>query len=268
MPEVLQNYAWTELWHPGVLLFVLTVQAAYLIVIGPLRRRLRLGPPATGGQVACFLGGVALIYVAEGTPIHVLAEGYLFSVHMLQHVIITVLFPPLILLGTPAWLLRPLLRYRSVAAVARQLTRPVAALVIFNLIYSIWHLPVLYSSALYHHGIHMIQHSLLVPTALLMWWPLLSPLPELPRLYEGGQLLYIFLLSVSQIAVFGIITFADDPLYAPYIAAPRVWGLSALVDQQIAGVIMKVLGGFVMTLTLTIVFFRWAAKQEQESRET
>jgi putative membrane protein len=264
MADILHLHTWDDLWHPWVLLFSAAVTVGYLYAIGPLRRSRNLGEPVSGWQAASFLGALWLIYLAEGTPVHLLAENYLFSAHMLQHVILTVFMPPLLLMGTPPWMLRPLLRVRRLAAVMRQLTRPLPALVLFNLIYSIWHMPVLYSSAVSSHAIHMVQHALLVPTAVLMWWPLLSPLPELPRLYEGAQLLYIFGVSVSQIAVFGIITFAEEAIYPPYVAAPRVWGIDPLVDQQVAGIIMKVLGGFIMTLALTIIFFRWAAKAEQE----
>lgn len=266
MPDILQYYSWSELWYPGVLLFILSVQAGYLFLIGPLRRKHSLGPPVPTARMISFLVGVFLVYVAEGTPIHVISENYLFSVHMVQHTILTSFFPPLVLLGMPDWMLRPLLRPRWLKAFLTFLTRPVTALALFNLIYSIWHLPVLYSTALYKHEIHMVQHALLVPTALLLWWPILSPLPELPRLSDLGQMFYVFLWSVAQMAVFGLITFAEEAHYAPYVAAPRLWGIDPIVDQQIAGVIMNVIGGLIGLVVLGIIFFRWAARSEREGQ--
>lgn len=265
MPPELRTFAFTDLWHPGVLLSVFLVMDAYLLAIGPLRRRLGWGPPVPAGKVAAFLAAMATVYLAEGTPVHELSEHFLFSVHMLQHVLITTVFPPLLLIGLPDWMVRPLFRTRAALAVGRVLFHPVPALLTFNVVYSLWHLPFFYDSALYNHYVHMLQHALLVPTAILMWWPLLSPLPELGRLHEGLQIVYIFLVSVAQLAVFGVVTFAEDVLYAKYANAPRVWGIAAHVDQQLAGIVMKLSGAAVFTLLLGLVFARWAAREEAAS---
>lgn len=263
MPAELRAFPFDELWHPGVLLFVFLVMDAYLLAIGPLRRRYRWGPPVPAGKVAAFLAGIFSIYVAEGTPIHVLSEHFLFSVHMLQHVLLTSVMPVLVLMGLPDWMVRPLVRPRLALRVARVLTHPVVALLAFNLIYSFWHFPIFYDTALYRHEVHMLQHALLVFSVFLMWWPILSPLPELPRLHEGFQIVYMFLVAVAQLAMFGMVTFAEDVLYTKYANAPRIWGIPAQVDQQLAGAVMKLLGGAVFTLFLGTIFFRWAAREER-----
>lgn len=266
MPPELRVFASSDLWHPGVLLFVFLVIDAYLLAAGPLRRRYNWGPPVPKGKVAAFILGMLAVYIAEGTPIHELSEHFLFSVHMVQHVLLTAVMPPLLLVGTPDWMLRPLLRPRAVRAVAKVLVHPVPALLLFNLVYSLWHLPFFYDSALYNHYVHMFQHALLVPLSFLMWWPMLSPLPELPRVHEGVQILYIFLLAVAQLAVFGIVTFADVVLYTKYANAPRVWGVSAHHDQQMAGIVMKLSGSAIFTLFLGLIFFRWARREEEPAR--
>lgn len=248
-------------WWPEVLTLLLGLTAIYLLAIGPVRRRYFPHQRVASRQVAYFLSGVGAIYLAEGTPLHALAESYLFSAHMVQHVLLTTCAPLLFLLGTPAWLWRQLLRPRCVRAAARVLTHPVVAALAFNVIYAIWHLPELYDAALFNHDIHILQHMVLIPTAMMMWWPLLSPLPELPRLTPPAQMLYLFVLSLSQLAIFGPVTFSREVLYATYAAAPRLWGISPLLDQQLSGVIMKLSGAGVFLLLLGYVFFQWAARE-------
>ena len=169
-----------------------------------------------------FCLGLWTVYLSEGTPIHIMSELYLFSVHMVQHTLLTMVMPPLILLGTPEWALRPLLRRPWAKRILRTLVHPVPALLLFNLIYSIWHLPVLYQAILLYHWFHAVQHAILVATALLMWWPVCSPTRELPPLSEPGQMVYVFLAGLAQIAAFAVITFADVVLYPFYEEAPRL----------------------------------------------
>lgn len=260
--------AWDALWndwHPGVLAFVLACMGLYAQAVGPWRQRFGWGPPVPVRQRAAFLAGLALIYIAEGTPIHELSENYLFSVHMFQHALLTTLMPPLLLAGTPAWFFRWLAGRPWLLRAARVLTHPVPALLLFNLIYSFWHIPRLYDWALWVHQVHMLQHAVLVPTAILMWWPVLSPTPLLPRVADAAAIVYFFLISVAQLAVFAVVTFADEAFYSRYILAPRIWGISPETDQQIAGVVMKLSGMLVFSYFVGSLFFRWA--RQEEARE-
>ncbi|HYG60610.1 MAG TPA: cytochrome c oxidase assembly protein [Symbiobacteriaceae bacterium] len=263
MPAQLLIHPFEDLWHPWVLAWVVLCQVAYLLATGPWRRAFRWGPPVPGYQKLLFSLALWTVYLSEGTPLHILSETYLFSAHMLQHVLLTMVFPPLLLLGTPAWMIRPLLTPRPVAFVWRFLVKPAPALLLFNLIYSLWHMPVAYQATLYLHWFHMVQHAILVFTAILTWWIICSPLKEFPRASEGLQMLFIFLSGVAQIAVFAVITFADSVMYHFYEQAPRVWPfLTPHVDQQMAGVIMKVGGMATYILAWAIIFFRWAAREE------
>lgn len=263
MPEQLRYHSFADLWHPEVLAWVVLLQVAYLLAVGPWREAFRWGPPATRREKLCFSLAVWTIYLSEGTPMHILSEQYLFSVHMLQHVLLTMVLPPLLLLGLPPWMMRAALRPRPVARVFQVVSRPLPALLLFNLVYSFWHLPVAYEAVLYYHWFHMVQHAILVLTAGLTWWPVFSPLPEYPRISEPAQLIYIFLSGVCQIAVFGVITFADSVLYEFYARAPRVWPvLTPQADQQLAGIVMKLGGMAVFILVWAVVFFRWAAREE------
>lgn len=258
----LMGHAFVDLWHPGVFAWILLCQMAYLLLVGPMRERHGWGEAPTRRQKVWFSLGLWAVYLAEGTPLHVLSEQYLFSAHMVQHIILTAITPPLILLGTPGWFLRPVVRRTWTRYIARTITRPAPALLLFNLIYSIWHFPVAYEATLWWHGFHMVQHAILVFTAFLMWMPVCSPAPELPRLSELGQMFYLFVVGVSQIAVFGMITFSEHPFYDFYQQAPRVWpDFTPMVDQQVAGIIMKLGGMAIMLLAWGIIFFRWAARE-------
>ena len=185
---------------------------------------------------------------------------------MLQHLLLTLVVPPLLILGTPGWLLRPVLSFGPVLRVGRVVTFPLVAFGMFNAVFALWHLPVFYEATLEIHAVHIVEHLTMMSTAVIMWWPILSPLPELPRLAPLPQMVYLFLLPVAQLIIFGPITFASGVIYPFYGAAPRVWDLSALADQQIGGVIMKVGSMVVFFTVISIVFYRWFSRGEDEVR--
>ncbi|HWI53252.1 MAG TPA: cytochrome c oxidase assembly protein [Symbiobacteriaceae bacterium] len=263
MPIQLRVHPFADLWHPWVLSWIILLQVAYLLAMGPMRRGYRWGPKVPAGQQLLFSLGLWTVYLSEGTPLHVMAEQYLFSAHMLQHILLTMVLPPLLLLGTPDWVFRAVLKPRPVAWVFRLITKPAPALLLFNLIYSIWHLPGAYQATLWFHWFHMVQHAILVFTAFLSWWPICSRLPEFPPLNDGIKMFYIFVSGVAQIAVFAVITFSDTVMYDFYARAPRLWEvITPLIDQQLAGIIMKVGGMAIYILAWGIIFFRWAAREE------
>lgn len=253
--------------HWDALLGMALVLGAYLLGVGPLRERHNLADYVDSRQVATFTAGMMVVFFALTSPLHILSERFLFSMHMVQHVLLTLIAPPLLVLGTPAWLIRPMLRPNWAFRAARLLTHPIAAIALFNIIFSIWHIPALYNSSLSSEAFHALEHIMMVSTAMLMWWPLASNMPELPRLNYPLQLGYLFALSVAQIIVFAIITFAEEPIYEFYVNAPRIWGLSPLLDQQLGGIIMKVGSGIYFLTLLIIIFFKWFNQEEAERKQ-
>ncbi len=214
----------------------------------------------TVGQKASFISALFVIFVSLNGPIHDLSDTYLFTAHMIQHLLLTMLMPPLLILGVPGWMLRPPLKNRAVASIARRLTSPVACFAIFNLVIAGWHLPVFYNAAMANHNIHIGEHLMFMSAAVLMWWPLTSQLPELPRLSYPGQMLYCFLMILPMSIVAIYITMAERILYPAYSAAPRVTSLSPFEDQLLGGLIMWVPGGLIFILIMTVVFFKWAGR--------
>jgi putative membrane protein len=219
----------------------------------------------TAGQRLSFAAGLAVLFASLNGPVHDLSDTYLFSAHMVQHLMLTMVVVPLLIAGTPGWMFRPALRYPAVGAAARTLTRPAVGFVAFNLTLALWHVPVLYDLAMRHHPLHIAQHVSFLVAATLMWWPLLSPLPELPRLSYPKQMLYTFLQSLPMALIGIVITYADALLYPAYQAAPRIVGLSPREDQLVGGLIMWIPGGLIFLGVLTSVFFRWAACQSDDT---
>jgi putative membrane protein len=255
-------YDWTWSFHPSVLLGTGLLGALYFYGIGPLRKKYGWGPPASPLQVISFCAALLLLLFSLNGPIHDLSDYYLFSVHMVQHLALTLVFPPLLLAGVPGWLLRPLATRRGVYPVARALSRPWLAALLFSASIAVWHLPPFYQLMMRDHEVHIATHLMFMVTATIMWWPVMSPLPELPRLSPLPGILYLFLVSLPMQVVGALITFADEILYPWYAAAPRTWGLSPLDDQQLGGLLMWIPGNLWMFGAIAVLFFKWS-KEDQ-----
>ncbi len=253
--------------EPAITLGVLAWTLLYLYTVGPLRRRFHLADRVERQQVACFLLAMLIIFVSLQGPLHELSDYYSFSAHMLQHILVTLIMPPLLLKGIPEWLLRPLLARSSVLRVGRFLTSPFVAFAPFNVVFALWHAPGLYQLALGNPTVHALEHMLFMATAILTWWPVFSPTPLLPRLSEPAQMLYLFAQSIIPTILGAIITFADIQLYPFYAAAPRVIGLSPIDDQQGAGLLMWLGGAAIVLFVLTLRFFSWMERDDDEPVE-
>jgi putative membrane protein len=245
--------------HPDVWLLVVVLEVGYLAALrwAAPRRDLFAERPASRGQVTSFSLGVLTLWVAADWPIHDLAERYLFSVHMTQHLLISLVAPPLLISGMPQWMLRALLRPPAIHAVVRQLTRPVVALIGFNAVIVLTHWPPFVDLAVRNELFHFGAHTLLFGAAACMWWPALSPLPEMPSLSYPGRMLYLFAQSIVPTVPASSLTFGGTVLYSYYATVPRIWDINALTDQRIAGLIMKILGGAILWGAIAVIFFRW-----------
>jgi putative membrane protein len=214
---------------------------------------------------SCFYAGLAVIFLSLNGWLHDLSDYYLFSAHMVQHLLLTMLVPPLLIAGTPGWMLRPLLRHRFIGRVARFVTNPKVCFATFNLVLAGWHLPPMYNAAMSHHGIHIVQHLMFLAASVMLWWPILSPMPELPRLSYPMQMLYLFLTTIPMSVVAVYITYGGTLLYPAYAAAPRIAGITPLEDQLIGGLIMWIPGGLVIFAVISVIFFRWQAHGAEDS---
>ena len=247
--------------HPDAWLLIVVLLGGYLYALSAWGPRHAPGrAPATRRQRLCFYAGVGSIWLAADWPMTVFADS-LFSVHMAQHLVFSLISAPLLLLGLPGWLLRCLLAPRAVRAVWSTLTKPVVALLVFNGWIVVYHWPPVVNLSVTNDGFHLLAHAGWVATALVMWWPVLSPLPELPHLSAPPRMLYLFGQSIVPTVPASFLTFGESLLYTSYRQAPLVFGVDPLADQQIAGLLMKVAGGFFIWGVIAVIFFRWSSAE-------
>jgi putative membrane protein len=251
---------------PALWLGIVAFVAAYFYGIGPLRRRYQLGPPATSRQIGFFLLGTLTFALALVSPLDSIGDHYLFSAHMIQHMLLVVVAPPLWLLGTPGWLLAPLFRREPVRKITRAITNPIVAFLLLNVDLYVWHLPPLYSAALTNEALHIFEHLTFIALGVLFWWVVLSPVEEAPRVSRGVAILYLFLACQPMVLLGALLTFAPAPVYLPYVAAPRITALTPLADQQLGGLIMWLPTNIPYLLAISVFFFHWVGEQDRAER--
>jgi putative membrane protein len=250
---------------PSLLLGLLTLVGAYTYGAVYLRRRGVWGRDITRRHVAFFAAGVSTLLVALVSPIDYVGENYLFSIHMLQHILLAMIAPPLMLLGVPGRMLRGLLDFLRVAGVVKFLTHPVLAFIVFNVTLIGWHVPALYEAALRDPLVHITEHAMFVGAGLLAWYPVIDPAGQHARFHPMAQIVYLFLYVIPGGVLGAAFAFADRPLYAAYANAPRVWNLTPLDDQALAGGIMWVPGWAIYFVALSIVFAVWMKREDQST---
>ena len=263
-------------FHPDVWVLVAVLAGSYALALRREGQRRAANPDrAAAGepvvrrkQAVAFAAGVLTIWVASDWPVHDLAEHYLYSVHMVQHLLLSLVATPLLLLGTPAWLARRILAPEWLLRFVRGLSRPVPNLIQANLILVLSHWPLVVELTLRHHPLHFVAHAVIVTSALVLWLPVISPLPDrIPRLAPPAQMLYLFLQTIIPTVPASFLTFGHTVLYKIYETFPRLWGFSAVDDQQVAGLIMKIGAGLFLWVVIITIFFRWYAREEAKSKD-
>jgi cytochrome c oxidase assembly factor CtaG len=208
--------------------------------------------------------GVAVMFLALVSPLDTAADR-LLSMHMLQHVAVTTMGPPLILLGLPPALLAPLLRPRRVGEVARLLTHPVLTGTLFILNMWFWHVPPMYDAALAHTSVHITMHVAFMATGILFWWPVVQPSPITGTHGEGARLLYLFATGMPM-GLLALLFFASGGvIYEHYATVEPLWDINPSDDQQIAGLVMGGLGEAASFAAITILFFRYLDVEDAQS---
>ena len=253
-------------WHTEPLLLILILGAGWLYAVstGPLRARIAPGRPFPLASAIAFYSGLVVTYLAVGSPLDQLGEQFLFSAHMVQHMLLIYFGPALFFAGTPDWLIDPLLRPRPVRRAMSVLTHPACGGLLFTFLYTVWHVPALYELALRDRRMHVLEHWCMFLPGLLMLWPFLTRSREVPRRGYGLRMVAISLLMVGQLPVFAFLSFAGEALYPTYVWAPRIIDLDPLNDQILGGIIMKVVNmGFSLTI-LGTTFYQWARQEELE----
>lgn len=265
-----QHPGFTQLWNPEWMVLTLLLVAAYFLMVGPWRHKFAGSESVSTGQKVLFVTGLLLFYIAIGSPLNYYGHYYLFSAHMLQMALIYLVMPPLLLLGMPEWIFRRLFLQRVMAKrIFLFLTHPLVSIFLFNMLFSLYHLPPIFDTIMANHTLHTVFHSVLTFGAFLMWWPLTNVLPEHQRMSSLWRIAYIFGSGLLLTPVCVLVIFAPQPMYATYMQAPQLFTiLPTLDDQQLGGVIMKAVQEVSFITTITIIFFRWARKEREQNSST
>lgn len=254
-------------WHnePALIGGILLVTWAYLSLLGPLRSWLAPDAPFPKREFTLFVAAALSFYVAVGSPIDAAGENYLFSAHMVQHILLMYVTAPLTVLAVPAWLIDGLMdRSRPVDRCLRFVLHPLFAGFSFTFVFSVWHFPVLYEAALHDKVIHMVEHLTMFVVSVFMIWVLIGSSKRVPAASYGFQLLFLFVLMVAQIPLFAILTFSTEVLYPTYGLAPRIIeGLDPLSDQVLGGLIMKVANMILSLFFMGRAFYLWGKEAEK-----
>jgi len=260
--------ALTDSWHlhPPIDALILLSSVIYATGWWKLHQR---RPDYFGlTHLLSFIAGEIALFVAIASPLHDLAEISL-TAHMIQHVLLMMVIPPLILLGAPHLVLlfglpiavlhgvlRPFLGWTPLKKVALFLFHPVSCWIAFVATTLVWHTPVMFEFALRSEFWHGVEHVCFLATSFLFWWPVVQPWPSRARWPRGAMIPYLLLADLQNTALSAFFIFCDRVVYPTYAAAPRIFGMSALEDQAAAGAIMWVPGSFAFLIPLAFISIR------------
>lgn len=278
----IQIFGFRALWSPYFMVFIALIAVVYFLITGPYRHKFGGGNKASVKQQLSFYTALLCLYIVKGAPIDLLSHITL-TAHMIQMAIYLLVVPILIIIGIPAWLWRTVIDRPFIKPVVEIGTKPLISLLVFNGLFSIYHIPVFFEFAKTSPVIHFFVHGILFIAAFFMIFPLLSPLKEFDRMQPLLKIGYIFANSVLITPACALIIFAPEPIYATYTQggawmqamslcvpgnvlqglAPGLTGpemftpISTLEDQQLGGIIMKIMQEFTYGAILAVVIFSW-----------
>lgn len=221
---------------------------------------------ATSGQRRAWYGALLGILVVSSWPFHDIGETSLFMVHMVEHMVLALVVTRLLLVGMPRWLADRTLGHHRVAPTLRMVAQAVPAFFLFTISLVVIHWPFLVEAMVTNALAHFAVHAWLIVVGLVMWLPVVSPTPEIPRLAPPGQMLYLLMHSLLPTIPASFLTFSSVPLYPVYGDAALAYGLSAVNDQTIAGIVMKLGMGFLLWITIAVIWFRWNREEREWDR--
>ncbi|KPC71031.1 hypothetical protein ADL26_15760 [Thermoactinomyces vulgaris] len=269
--EFFQVYGYWSNWDYKLNIVFLAIGILYVWLTGPFRKRFKDAELVPGWKKFCFLSGLIIYFFALGSPLNLMAHE-LFSMHMMQMSLLYFAVPPLLLLGMPAYLLRPVVNLKVVRGIIRFFTKPLFSVFFFNGLISFYHVPVVFDKIMKEHLLHNLSHGILLFAALCMWWPIIGPIPEWDRIKPIPKLGLIFANGILLTPACAMITFTDVVLFQSYMEMSQVFPvMSPIHDQQLGGVIMKIMQEIVYITAIGLVFLKWLrqerAKDEAELRE-
>ncbi|OUM85742.1 MAG: hypothetical protein BAA01_06300 [Bacillus thermozeamaize] len=270
-PEIMNGSALWSAWSIPWLLAVLAILGWY---IAAARGVFLKNPPGDAGRVpkrkmVSFFLGMALFYLAVGSPLHIIGHFFLFSIHMLTMAVLYFIVPPLILYGMTDRMYRSVLSLGILRGVYAFFSRRASiSLVLFNLLLSFYHFPFIFEFFKEYQIAGSLIHSVLFFTAMMNWLPIVQTIDEFPRLSEGKKIVYLFVDGLALMPACVLILFSGVPLYESYAGAPQLvpW-LSKLSDQQLGSIFMILIQEIVYMIVLAMVIYQWARREQQVTPE-
>ncbi|MBR2570109.1 MAG: cytochrome c oxidase assembly factor CtaG [Paenibacillus sp.] len=280
-------FSFSDLWSPLMLIATVLIIILYLGLTGPFRQRFADSTPVPPFRKGLFIIGVLLLYFVQGGPVNVLSH-MMFTFHMIMMSISYIIVPPLLMLGIPSWLWRFMLD-RAFVKKLNWLMHPILTAVLFNTLFSLYHVPAVHDYVMLNYDVHILYYIALFIASMMMWWPVVSPVPEWPGITHVKKMGYIFLNGVLITPACALIIFAGDPLYSTY-TDPDTWALamgycvagdpSQLIssfggpeffnwfdpveDQQLGGIVMKLIQETMYGAILAYVFSQWFRKEGKD----
>ena len=246
-------------FEPSIILGIGLWMAAYALAVNPMRRSQHWGTPVPLPRQLAFHLGTICAFIALVSPLDALADTWLFSAHMVQHMLLTFVAPPLWLIGTPDWLVRRLIPVHWVNVI----TQPMIAFVIFNGVMWVWHIPTAYDAALRLPLLHIVEHLSFMAAAVIGWWPILGP-DLAGRMNAPLKLAYLLPSLLSCGALAALITLSTTQLYPFYGSASLKWGLVPLTDQALGGLAMWLPGDMIYMVLIVYTVSRWLDQTDTE----
>ncbi len=256
------NFSWP--WSPVALIGLVILCVLYVLGTRQARKSNIQDMPLKKRTIITFIAAVVLMALVFLTPIDTIARTQLFFAHMVQAVALTTICAPLLLFACPAWLLQPLIDRPSIRPIARVLTQPVIASIIFNITFLAWHAPKLFHFALEHSTIYHLELLTFLLTSLLNWWPLIGTVRQLHKMTYPMQMLYAF-LDGQPLDIFAFLLVFSGVVIYPYYAVPPQLGVSAFADQAVGGALL-LLPGLVDLVVMSPLFFLWLGQLEQKAK--
>ncbi len=285
----LSIFGFQALWSPLFIIFTLVIIAGFFMITIKKRHLFDSNERLTKKEASAFVIALVLLYIVKGSPLDLLGH-ILFSVHMAQMAILLMLIPPLLIVGIPTWVWRKIIDNRYVLPVFRFLTKPLLSLILFSGLFSIYHIPVMFDFIKQNEWYHSLFTLILFVSSVLLWWPIMNKLNGEHQVHGLSKIGYIIGSAVLITPACALIIFADQPMYATYtsgeswlkamelcvpastlsglgLSGPELFtNMPAIEDQQLGGVLMKIIQEIIYGVILAMVFFQWY-KSEQDNAD-
>lgn len=283
-------FGFPALWSPYYLAVLVLITILYFMLTIKWKDKFKDSEPLKTKEAVLFVSGMVLLYIIKGSPTDLLGH-IIFSMHMVQMAFLLLLVPPLLIMGVPSWVWRKFINLPIVKPLFHFFTKPMLALILFGLVFSFYHIPLVFDFVKTSTSIHAAVNGILFISAIFYWWPVVNNLEGSYKFHGLKKLGYLFGLSVLMTPACALIIFSSSPFYATYsdgeawlqamalcvpagtlsqlnLSGPELFtNMSTVEDQRTGGIVMKVLQELVFTVFLWLVFYEWLRNENDNADE-